>query len=103
MPSHRVKQGECLTSIAARYGFADWRAIYQHPNNAELRKKRPNPSLLFPGDALFIPEKRRKTVAAQTGKELMDDGLPSGVNEPRHPAPRHIRLMRSEIGLLRNQ
>jgi N-acetylmuramoyl-L-alanine amidase len=70
LPSHRVKQGECLTSIAARYGFADWRAIYQHPSNAELRKKRPNPSLLFPGDVLFVPEKRRKTVTAQTGKEL---------------------------------
>jgi len=82
---------------------ADWRAIYLHRSNPELRKKRPNPSLLFPGDELFIPEKRRKTVTAQTGKELMDDGLPSGVNEPRHPAPRHIRLMRSEIGLLRNQ
>jgi N-acetylmuramoyl-L-alanine amidase len=65
-----VKQGECLTSIAAKYGFADWQAIYQHPSNAELRKKRPNPNLLFPGDELFIPEKRRKTVTAQAGKEL---------------------------------
>lgn len=41
---HVVKQGECLTRIAARYGFGDYRVIYDHPANTEFKRKRPNPT-----------------------------------------------------------
>jgi N-acetylmuramoyl-L-alanine amidase len=67
---HVVKQGECLAAIAARHGFTEWRSIYDHPDNAALRQKRPNPHLLFPGDEVFIPEKTRRTVSAQTGQTV---------------------------------
>jgi hypothetical protein len=54
---HLVAAGEYLASIAHQYGFTDWHKIYDHPNNAEFRKKRPNPHVINPGDRLFIPEK----------------------------------------------
>jgi N-acetylmuramoyl-L-alanine amidase len=68
MPTtHRVSQGECLSSIAARHGFTDWRAIYDHADNAALRKKRPNPNVLFPGDEVVIPDKVPKRIPCSTG------------------------------------
>ena len=70
MPNHTVKQGECLSSIAAKYGFGDWKALYDHPSNASLKKKRPNPHLLFPGDVVAIPEKKKKQASIQTGQSL---------------------------------
>lgn len=54
---HVVRQGECLSAIAKRYGFASYRIIYDHPDNAELRRARPNPNLLFPGDVIVIPDR----------------------------------------------
>lgn len=65
---HDVKQGECLSSIARRFGFRDWKKIYQHPMNADLRQKRPNPNVLHPGDRIFIPAKETKVVARETEK-----------------------------------
>lgn len=67
MPTiHTVKQGECLSSIAKKYGFADWRIIYNYPQNAEFKRKRPNPNLIYPGDQLFIPDKELKQEQGQT-------------------------------------
>lgn len=68
MPVHTVVQGECLSSIAKRYGFADWKVIYDHPSNAEFKKKRPNPNLIYPGDRISIPEKEQKEVDCAAGK-----------------------------------
>ena len=57
MPTHTVKQGECLSSIAAKHGFASWKTIYDAPENANFRQERPDPNLIYPGDEVFIPEK----------------------------------------------
>jgi Putative peptidoglycan binding domain len=54
---HVVAQGECLSSIARQYGFLDYRTIYNHPSNATLKKNRPDPNVLHPGDEIFIPDK----------------------------------------------
>ena len=62
MPEHVVQQGECLASLARQYGFASWRTIYEDPQNAAFRQKRPNPNVIFPGDTLFIPERQTKAV-----------------------------------------
>jgi Putative peptidoglycan binding domain len=68
MPYHTVQQGEFLASIALRYGFRDWRTIYEHPQNLEFRKRRPNPNVIFPNDRIFIPGKEPKTSACATGR-----------------------------------
>ena len=64
---HIVQQGECLTRIAARYGFTDWHTLYNHPDNARLKAKRPNPNVLFPGDRIRIPDQRKKEEQLPTG------------------------------------
>jgi hypothetical protein len=53
---HVVAQGECMSTIARRYGFEDWKALYDHSANAALKKRRPNPNALVPGDIVAIPE-----------------------------------------------
>src|SRR5438132_10806468 len=70
MPKHIVKQGECLSSIAARYGFGSWKTIYEDPQNGALRGNRPNPHLIYPGDEVFIPEKKPKKFSLNTGEVL---------------------------------
>ncbi|WP_394849797.1 peptidoglycan-binding protein [Pendulispora brunnea] len=65
---YTVVQGDCLSTIARRFGFSDWRKIYDAPQNADFRQKRPNPNVIQPGDVLFVPEKTPKTVKVATGK-----------------------------------
>lgn len=59
---HIVEQGECLLSIAKHHGFSEWRSIYDHPDNSELRRKRPDPNLLFPKDRIAIPNKGEQRI-----------------------------------------
>lgn len=54
---HIVKQGECLASIAHDYGFS-WRALWDAPENQGLREMRRNPGILYPGDKVFVSERK---------------------------------------------
>ena len=65
---HKVRQGEYLSKIAHQNGFADWRTIYDHAENAAFRELRPDPNLIHPGDELFIPDRADKQVECATGK-----------------------------------
>jgi N-acetylmuramoyl-L-alanine amidase len=58
--NHTVVQGEHLSGIAKKYGFSSYKTIWDHGQNAELKKKRQNPNVVFPGDRLFIPDKIEK-------------------------------------------
>jgi N-acetylmuramoyl-L-alanine amidase len=80
---HTVKQGEHLSGIAAKYGFADYRTIWDYGENAQLKQKRKNPNVLLPGDRLAIPDREEKEE--------------SGATEQRHKfqvkrPPLHLRL-----------
>lgn len=67
---HIVKQGECLSSLAARFGLNGWKDLHDHPDNAELKTKRPNPNILFPGDRVVVPDPTpAKSVSVATGNE----------------------------------
>jgi hypothetical protein len=67
MPQHTVKQGEHMADIAAQYGFADYRPIWEHAGNAALREQRKDPNVLMEGDVVTIPAVRAKTVKCKTG------------------------------------
>ena len=54
--TYTVKQGDHLVGIAEENGFHDYRILWDHPQNAELKKKRQNPNILYPGDQVFVPD-----------------------------------------------
>jgi len=66
MPSYVVKQGDTLSLIAKQFKLASWESIYNHPNNAEFKKNRPNPNLIYPGDKLFVPQREIRTEDSAT-------------------------------------
>jgi hypothetical protein len=66
---HIVSQGECLSSIGKTYGFTSWQTIYEDAQNADFKKKRPNPNQIYPGDELFIPDRQLKEVDRVTEKK----------------------------------
>jgi len=87
MADYTVKQGDCLSSIAAKYGLF-WEKIWNHPKNARLKEQRKDPNILYPGDVVFVPE-----------KEVKEE---SGATEQRHqfkkkgaPAKLRLRLMKN--------
>src|SRR6201984_276162 len=65
---HTVEQGEHLSQIAKVYGFPDYKILWDHPENADLKKLRKNPNILFPGDQVFIPDKEEKEESGSTDK-----------------------------------
>src|SRR5262245_21991597 len=69
MATYTVLQGDCLSSIASKFGFLNWRTIYDHPENEALKRKRPNPNQIYPGDEVFIPELETKEVTIVTAQK----------------------------------
>ncbi len=66
MTTHTVIPGECLASIAERYGFTNPRVIYDDPANENLRRARPDPNVLLAGDQVVIPDRKLRTVHGGT-------------------------------------
>jgi hypothetical protein len=58
MPTYTVAPGDCLASIAERFGFSDPMLIYNLPDNEVLRRARPDPNVLLPGDQVVVPERK---------------------------------------------
>lgn len=78
---HRVRQGESTTSLAYEHGLF-WQTVWNHPQNAELRRLRSHHNILCPGDEIFIPDPEPKTVAAATEKRhrFVRKGVPEKLN-----------------------
>ena len=66
--NYTVKQGDHLSSIAKDFGFSDFQPIWDDGNNAELKEQRKNPSVLFPGDVVFIPDRDTRVESGATDK-----------------------------------
>jgi N-acetylmuramoyl-L-alanine amidase len=65
--AHTVKQGECISSIAHKYGmFPD--TIWEDPENSQLKDKRKDPNVLMPGDVVYVREKEVKEESCATGQ-----------------------------------
>lgn len=62
MPKQKVGKGESVSSLAKKNGFF-WKTIWDHPENAELKAKRKDPSLLFEDDEIFIPDMKPKELS----------------------------------------
>lgn len=62
--THRVRAGECISSIAVDYGFFP-ATIWNHDNNEKLREIR-DPNVLHVGDEVFIPDREIMTKTGST-------------------------------------
>jgi hypothetical protein len=62
---HKVKDGDCISSIAENAGLS-WETVWNDPTNAELKQVRGNPNVLFPGDRIYVPTHRPRQEAAAT-------------------------------------
>jgi hypothetical protein len=60
---YEARENDCISSIAFEHGLF-WRTIWEHSRNRSLREQRQDPSVLFPGDRVFVPALR---VAEETG------------------------------------
>jgi hypothetical protein len=65
---YTVKQGDHLFGIAEKNGFHDYHILWDHPNNAQLKKTRQNPNILFPGDQVFVPDPETREETRSTDK-----------------------------------
>lgn len=64
---HVAAQGDCIDSIAKKYGFfAD--TLWQAEENRALRELRKDRNVLMPGDVVVIPDLRIRTNSVATDK-----------------------------------
>ena len=62
---YRVREGESMSSIAFRAGFAE-ETLWNHSDNAALKHKRKDPHVLMAGDTVEVPERQRKEAQGAT-------------------------------------
>ena len=66
MPQEYVVQpGDCISSIAETNGLL-WENVWNHPKNADLKKRRKDPNILFSGDVVFLPDVEVRTESKPT-------------------------------------
>jgi N-acetylmuramoyl-L-alanine amidase len=65
--NYQVKQGDCISSIAFEKGFFP-DTIWNHPENENLKELRKDPSVLLPGDSVYIPDKRLREYSESTNQ-----------------------------------
>ncbi len=63
---YKVKQGECMSSVAYAHGFF-WESLWSHADNEGLRSRRESPFVLEPGDVVSVPPLRQREEARPTG------------------------------------
>lgn len=64
--NHNVVQSDHIARIAEKYHFFDYTIIWDDGANADVKSKRTNPNILYPGDVVVIPDKTPKTETRPT-------------------------------------
>ncbi len=64
---YKVKDGDCISSIAFSHGFF-WETLWNHGKNSDLKSKRKDPNILKEGDVVHIPELSPKEESCATEK-----------------------------------
>src|SRR5579859_8053227 len=60
---YTVAPGDHISGIAQRFGFDDYKTVWNDPGNADLQQRRTDPHVLQPGDSLAIPEVKKQPAA----------------------------------------
>ncbi len=87
MTYYKIEEGEGLSLLAGRHGFAP-DTLWLHPQNKALRTLRVDGNTLHPGDLLFIPPQTTRAAACAT--DAVHRFVKRGV-----PAIFRLRLMRN--------
>ena len=66
MPKRLVLPGECIASLAATCGVTP-EQLWNDPDNAPLRERRGDPSMLMAGDEVALPEPTREGASVSAG------------------------------------
>ena len=71
-----VTEGDCISSLAMRYGFV-WQKVWDA--NPDLKSLRQNPNVLFPGDVVKIPDRVEKLQPCATDQrhKFVKTGTPA--------------------------
>lgn len=97
---YRVKQGDCISSIADAHGHLP-DTIWFDPDNSGLREKRGNRDVLYEGDIVIVREKNIDTEAVSTDTKhvFRRKGIPKKMKvqfllrgEPRASQPYRLEL-----------
>jgi hypothetical protein len=64
--THKVRQGECLETIAAQHGWLA-QALWDQPENEGLQALRRDMHCLLPGDVVNVPARRPRDEPVPTG------------------------------------
>jgi len=65
---YTVRQGDCISSIAFKYGlFPD--TIWNDSKNNKLKQDRKDPNVLLPGDEVYIRDKEEKEESCSSEKK----------------------------------
>lgn len=100
MGKYKVKQGDCISSIAYKHGFFP-DTLWNHAENANLKQKRKDPNVLLPGDEVFVPEKEEKKESCATEQKhrFRKKGVPAKMkvrllinDEPRSNEPYQLLI-----------
>jgi Putative peptidoglycan binding domain len=62
-----IEIGDCFINISTQEGFF-WDTIWNHPQNAALRRRRKHLNILKEGDEVFIPDRTIKEISRETDK-----------------------------------
>jgi hypothetical protein len=62
---YEVAQGDCINSIARENGLLR-DTVWNDPKNTALKAKRKDYSILYPGDVVYVPEKRLRVETGVT-------------------------------------